>query len=202
MSAPRASHTSQQVYTYAERRAALGGEQEGLELLEVGYHGAPRGVGARQADPGKATDEARLELPSRDPCRRLEQQRDLHEHDEREERGEGDRDDLIAVEAFNGGRDGGEGCGNEPGAEKRRAADERLAEQEPIVLQDRADKREASDDGGRGHGHAGEKEEPGAAQRQAAAAVATAGRAHGRHYQRRGAHDEHGAGPAPAARPA
>jgi hypothetical protein len=188
VSAPRASHTSQQVQTYAECRAALGGEQEGLELLKAGHHGAPRGVGARQADHGEATDEARLELPglpSRDPCRRQEQQRDLHEHEEREERSEGNRDDLIAIEAIDGGRDGGEGRGNEPRAAKHRAADERLAEQKPVVLQDRADDREASDDGGRGHGHAGEKEEPekpSAARRQAAATVATAGRAHGRHY--------------------
>ncbi len=60
VSAPRASHTSQQVQTCAERRAALGGGQEGLETLKVGHHGAERHVGARQADSGQATDEARL----------------------------------------------------------------------------------------------------------------------------------------------
>jgi hypothetical protein len=176
-SAPRASQTWQQVHTYAERRAAFGGEQESLKLLKVARHGA---------FPGKTADDERVELaglPSRGPCRRQEQQRDLHEHDEREECGEGDRDDSVTVETYHGGHDGGEGRVNEPGAKKRRTADQRLAEQQPVVP-DRADEREASDDGGRGHGHAGEEEEqeePGAAQCQAAAAVATAGRAHCHH---------------------
>ncbi len=86
--------------TCTECLAALGAAKEGLELLQVGRHDAAAGRRAGQTDSGEAADESRLELISlreREPRRGDEQQRDLHQHDEWQQRRERYGNDLRAV---------------------------------------------------------------------------------------------------------